>query len=126
MSASTRGGPVLVVDDDPDIRETISFLLESVGHEVVTAANGEEALLCLREGLAPCMILLDLMMPIMSGWQFRDEQRRDPALSAIPVVILTGAGNAAEHAATLGVTGYLEKPVPLDTLLSTVRRFAGA
>ena len=123
MSASAHCGPVLIVDDDPDIRETMAFLLESVGHRVVAAANGADALQRLHEGLAPCLILLDLMMPVMNGWEFLNEQRRDATLSTIPVVILTGAGQPAEQTAVLGVTGYLEKPVHLDTLFSTVGHY---
>jgi CheY-like chemotaxis protein len=119
----THSSPVLVIDDDPDIRDTMRFVLEGSGHPVVTAANGAEALDRLRQGTVPCLILLDLMMPIMNGWEFCAEQKRSAEFSAIPVIILTGAGRAAEEAAALGVTGYLEKPVELATLLATIRRY---
>lgn len=116
---------VLVIDDDPDIRETMRFVLESAGYQVSTAANGVEALAYLREDAAPCLILLDLMMPIMNGWQFRAEQASDPRLAAIPVVVITGAGQAA-RAASLGAAGYVEKPMDLDLLISTVKRYCQA
>jgi CheY-like chemotaxis protein len=111
---------VLVVDDDPDILETTRFVLESAGYEVLTAANGSEALNCLHDEAAPCVILLDLMMPVMNGWEFRAEQTRDPELAAIPVIVVTGAGRGAQKAASLGVACLLEKPVDLTTLLSKV------
>src|SRR4051812_42751331 len=74
---------VLVVDDDPTIRDALHMILEAEGYHVETAANGAEALSCLREGQPPCLIVLDLMMPVLNGWQFRNLQRQDPALSEI-------------------------------------------
>lgn len=114
---------VLLVDDDPDVRDTMSFVLESAGYDVRAAKNGFDALESLRAHAAPSLILLDLMMPIMNGWEFRAEQLRDPRLAAIPVVVVTGAGQAAEKAQSLGATDVLEKPVSLAVLLATVERF---
>jgi CheY-like chemotaxis protein len=114
---------LLLVDDDPDIREAMTFVLESAGYRVQTATNGFEAIERLRVDEAPCLILLDLMMPVMNGWEFRAEQTRDPKLAAIPLVVVTGAGQAAQKAASLGATGVLEKPVELDVLLSVVERY---
>ena len=114
---------VLVVDDDPDICEALQVVLESYGHRVVTAESGADALDKLRTGADPCLILLDLMMPGMNGIEFRGEQLRDPALAAIPVVILSADGDVAAKAATVGAEGLL-KPVDLDVLLDTVKRFA--
>ncbi|MDC3954830.1 response regulator [Polyangium jinanense] len=111
---------VLVVDDDPDILETTRFVLESAGYQVSTAANGNEALSRLHCEAAPCVILLDLMMPVMDGWAFRAEQVRDPGLAGIPVIIVTGAGRGARSAESLGAACLLEKPVDLSTLLSKV------
>lgn len=111
---------VLIVDDDPDILETTRFVLECAGHRVSTAANGTEALACLHGEAAPCVILLDLMMPVMNGWEFRVEQARDPGLAAIPVIVVTGAGKAVAGAASLGTVCFLEKPVDIATLLSMV------
>jgi CheY-like chemotaxis protein len=112
---------VLVVDDDPDIRETMLFVLENAGYQVTTAANGAEALALLRAQASPCLILLDLMMPVMNGWQFLLEQTRDPRLADIPVVVISGAG--AQVLRVNGVAGALQKPVELDEVLSTVRTY---
>ncbi len=121
MSEAASDG-VLLVDDDRDICETIQTILELYGYRVVTAGDGAEALALLRRGVRPCLILLDLMMPRMNGMQFREEQVRDPAFRAIPVMVLTGDGKAEAKAAALGVEG-LRKPVALEVLLKTVGRF---
>ena len=113
---------VLVVDDDPDICEVMQMVLESRGYRVVTSQSGVEALGMLRAGEDPCLILLDLMMPGMNGLEFRDEQRRDPALAAIPVVMISAGGDVTAKAASVGLEGLL-KPVDLDVLLATVERF---
>ncbi|MGC4119702.1 MAG: response regulator [Myxococcales bacterium] len=122
---NTDHGYILVVDDDPDIRETMLFVLEDAGYEVVTAANGAEALECLRKNAAR-LILLDLMMPVMDGWQFRAAQRNDPLIGEIPVVVLTGMGRAAREATALKATACLEKPVDLEVLLSVAQQYCGA
>jgi two-component system response regulator MprA len=90
---------------------------------VTTAEHGRRALELLRAGLRPGVILLDLMMPVMNGWQFRDEQAHDPQLSPIPVLIISGDGRVAEKTTALGAAGYLRKPIDLDVLLGTVARF---
>lgn len=113
----------LVVDDDADIGEMISLVLESVGCSTVCAANGQQAMELLRGGLRPRLILLDLMMPIMNGWQFRAEQQRDPELARIPVIVLTGDDRAADKASSLAVQACLKKPVELDDLLAEVKRY---
>ena len=113
---------VLVVDDDPDIRGTLVDVLELRGYRATAAANGQEALAQLRRGLRPCVILLDLMMPVMNGWEFRGEQRRDEALAALPVVILSGDATTARKAADLGVPEYLRKPLELAAVLDVVKQ----
>ncbi len=113
---------VLVVDDDPDICEVMQMILESRGYRVVTAEGGAEALRMLRAGERPCLILLDLMMPGMNGIQLREQQLRDPALAAIPVVMISAGGDVAAKAAAVGVEGLL-KPIDLEVLLETVERF---
>jgi CheY-like chemotaxis protein len=114
---------VLVVDDDPDIRSTIREILEQEGYRVMDAANGLEALGRLRAESAPDLILLDLSMPVMSGTEFRSEQRKDPKLASIPVVVVTAVGNPEPKVSPLDVAAYLRKPVHLDELLGTVERF---
>ena len=117
--------PVLVVDDDPDIREAMTAILEGEGYTVSEARDGAEALALLRGGNAPCLILLDLMMPVMDGWSFRAAQLADPALAEIPVVILSAAADVHRQAEALHVDGFLAKPLnvpkPLDTI-DTVER----
>ncbi len=114
----------MLIEDDVDIRETITSLLEEEGVAVVTAANGAEALSYLRATSAPPqLILLDLMMPVMDGAQFRAEQVKDGRLAAIPVVVLSGHAYARTLASTLGVAEVMMKPLSLDGLLSIVDRY---
>src|SRR5919206_4825152 len=123
MDVLTDKGEVMVVEDDFAIRETLRELLEDEGYRVVWAANGREALQRLKER-APRLILLDLMMPVMDGWEFRTAQQRDPELARIPVVIIS-ADHALEHkVSALAVDGWLAKPFELATLLETVNRYA--
>jgi CheY-like chemotaxis protein/predicted transcriptional regulator len=117
---------VLVIDDDSDIRNELAELLRDEGYQVVTAANGREALRALRHDVRPGLILLDLGMPVMDGSAFSAELRRDPALRDTPVVLLSGRGDARETAARLEARACLVKPVPYPTLLGTVERFCAA
>jgi CheY-like chemotaxis protein len=112
---------VLVVDDDPDIRDALCELLEDEGYRVVSAANGSEALAHLRSGELPCVILLDLMMPVMDGWEFRRQQQADPGLSSIPVVVITAAGN--HRASSISVQRVLSKPLHLDLVLEALLQY---
>jgi CheY-like chemotaxis protein len=117
-------GTVLVVDDDADLRDSIEAALASHGHPVVQAADGAEALAWLKkETQGPCLVLLDLMMPGMNGFELRSRMVADPALAAIPVVVITGAGVLAERRAQELEAEILPKPIELATLLRTVRRF---
>jgi CheY-like chemotaxis protein len=111
---------VLIVEDDADLRDSLADLLQDEGYQVAGAANGREALSYLRKCPPPCIILLDLMMPVMNGWEFRKQQQQDPALSSIPVAIVTGVRNSADQMAALNAVGYLQKPVDLSELLETV------
>jgi CheY-like chemotaxis protein len=122
MSASKL---VLIVDDDEDIRDAIRQALEDEGYEVADAANGREALELLQTGPIPALILLDLMMPVMTGEQFLLEQRQRPALAQIPVVVLSANDRIKEKAELFHAAGYLRKPVTLDVLLGVARQFAG-
>jgi len=111
---------VLVVEDDEDIRDVLATILHESGYSVIIAKNGEEALQRLRTGTCrPCVILLDLWMPVMDGWQFREEQRKDSSLAGIPVVALSGDGEAP----AFDTAAYLSKPVQFNQLVRTVERF---
>lgn len=114
---------VLVVEDDPDIRGLLVELLQHEGIHVRTAADGRAAIRCLREGERPRVILLDLMMPIMSGWEFRTEQQKDPSLAEIPVVVLTGDTSIQQKRHLIAADQYLIKPVDVEELLGVVRRY---
>lgn len=112
---------ILVVDDDPDIRDTLSDVLADAGFIVSTAANGREALRALRQGLSPALILLDVMMPVMDGWQFRDEQLRAPELAGIPVVLLSAHSNVRDMVERTRPAGVLKKPLRLKELLAMLK-----
>ena len=114
---------VLVVDDDPDIRHLLSSVLTLEGYAVASASNGEEALSQLRSMPGARLILLDLRMPVMDGWEFRAEQSRDPALRSIPVVLLSGDGDLEQAAASFDATSVLKKPFDLEELLVVVQRY---
>jgi CheY-like chemotaxis protein len=118
------GATLLLVEDDHDVRDAIVDVLRDEGYELVCASDGQEALDLLRGGLSPALILLDLMMPGMDGFGFRAEQQRDPALSRIPVVVLTADRHAGQRARDLGAEGYLAKPMRLEALISMIRRLA--
>jgi CheY-like chemotaxis protein len=114
---------VLVVEDDRDARDLLIYVLEDKGYAAAGAAHGREALGWLRASeRPPCLILLDLMMPVMDGWQFRREQQRDPGLCAIPVLVVSAAAGLSQEAAALGAAGCVTKPVDVDHLMNLVRR----
>jgi CheY-like chemotaxis protein len=123
VRAMANGPEVMVVEDDEAIRETLAEVLADEGFAVTWAANGAEALRLLRGTRAPRLILLDLMMPIMNGWELREALRRDPALACIPVVIISADNGLPQKASALAVDGYLAKPFHLEALLSTVHRY---
>jgi two-component system, OmpR family, response regulator CpxR len=119
----TSGAPcVLIVDDDEDIRETIASVLDDEGYRVVGLRNGFEALSWLRANAEPSLILLDLMMPGLSGSDLMKRRKLDPAMSSVPVVIMSGNGDLRQLASTLGASDCLEKPMDLAALLATVAR----
>jgi CheY-like chemotaxis protein len=124
-AAASRPGDagVLVVEDDPRVRDALRALLAARGHRVAAAGNGREALNYLRTHRPPRVILLDLMMPTMSGWEFRRQQRQDAALAAIPVVLCSGVEDVAAEAALVGADYHLAKPVQPDELVAAVDHF---
>jgi len=102
----------------------LSDALRDEGYEVAGANHGREALDHLRrEKTPPCLILLDLTMPVMNGWQFREEQREDPDLSAIPVVVLSAGRDLAGQMSTLQIRDYVQKPIRLPDLLEMIQRY---
>ena len=115
------GGGILVVDDDADLRDFLRLMVTSMGFEVTCAANGQEAL-NVMEGHDPDLILLDMKMPVMDGWQFcRALEGRD---ARPPIVVLTAAPDPAARAAEVCAEGWLGKPFEYAALEATVRRFA--
>ena len=120
----TGDRPILIVEDDRDIRETMVDILVDEGYEVVAARHGAEALDCLRgAALLPCLIVLDLMMPVMDGKTFRQHQRLDPRLAEIPVLILSADRAVSEHGRELGAVAALAKPIRPDQLLAAISRY---
>src|SRR5262245_11415139 len=106
MIPQPPGRSVLVVEDDNDIRDALTLILRDQGYQVDSASNGQEALDQLRRGSPANLIVLDLMMPVMDGWQFRHEQQRDPTLAGIPVVIVSADGSVQHKAASIGAIDY--------------------
>lgn len=117
---------VLVVEDDRDVRDAILEVLEDNEYRAVPASNGQEGLQALRQaGCKPCLILLDLMMPVLDGWGFRAAQKDDQDLGNIPVVVLTAHASAQQTAEEMQAAGFLKKPLRLEALLDTVQRYCG-
>ena len=121
MAAVRR--PVLVVEDDADQRTLLTELLEVEGYRVLVAENGASAIDLLHRTPEVGLILLDLMMPVMDGYQFRSQQVQDPAIAAIPVILLTADGNAVYKAGHLGAVEAMRKPLEFDRLLALVARY---
>jgi CheY-like chemotaxis protein len=107
-------GHILVVDDDEAIRETLSDCLSEEGYDVSVACNGAQALAHLARCRAPCLVLLDLMMPVMSGWEMLEVMNEDPRLAGIPVVVISAM-------AAPGVAGHVQKPIDIHELLHVVQ-----
>jgi CheY-like chemotaxis protein len=114
---------LLVVDDDYDIRDTLRDILSDEGVETAFAGDGIEALAYLRAHPHPRLILLDLMMPRCDGPTFRAEQKKDPAIADIPVVVLSADSKIADKSKALEAAGYLRKPVDLERLTSLVAKY---
>jgi CheY-like chemotaxis protein len=122
-AVGTARGVVLVVDDDREVSGTLADILEDAGYQVMVADDGMQALDLLRRGPRPSLVLLDLRMPRMDGFQFQAEKQRDPALDGIPVVVFTADRTSAPRAGALDVAAYVEKPARLEDLLAIVHRF---
>jgi len=118
----SRGSRVLVVDDDVGTREAFSDLLHDRGDSVISAADGREALNYLRNSSPPGIIILDLMMPVMDGWEFLEHQARDPALFDIPVIVVTAT--PPQH--SLKAIAILRKPIRFESLVEMLEQFLPA
>ena len=122
-TSGVEGQPVLVVEDHDDTREMVAALLKAEGFTVITAENGRRGLeQLMRE--RPCLVLLDLMMPVMTGWEFRRVQLSlpDSELAAVPVLLLTAVPDAERVAAQLDAAAVISKPLDFEKLVDTVRR----
>jgi CheY-like chemotaxis protein len=114
---------ILVVDDDKLIRDSLVELLEDNGCSAVGASNGQQAMDVLLAGNETCLILLDLMMPIMDGRTFREEQVKREEIADIPVVLISAFGNLRQNAQTMKVDGYLQKPLNVADILELVKKY---
>jgi CheY-like chemotaxis protein len=121
MSGSPK--KILIVEDDRDIRDSLSEILVSEGYSVERASNGQEGLDLLRRGLRPNLILLDLMMPVKDGYEFRAEQLTEPAeIANIPLVVMSADGRIMEKKNRVHANEYIRKPVELDSLLESIKK----
>jgi CheY-like chemotaxis protein len=119
QSLTPSNCPVLIVEDDEDLRDMMAQMLTIEGFDAATAANGREALEYLHRTVKPHVILLDLMMPVMDGWEFRRQQQADPALAPVPVIVLSALDPV--RAAPVDAAAVLKKPLDFDRLLELVR-----
>jgi CheY-like chemotaxis protein len=117
--AFTTTASILLVDDDADFSDIVREILEEEGYAVTGAANGRVALDLLVRGPLPDLVVVDLLMPVMDGWQTIAEMKARPELAAIPVVVLTGAGRRVLSSAPVSA-GYVEKPLNAARLLETI------
>lgn len=123
QDAKPRCMALLIVEDDEAIRSTMKMALEFENYQVFAAENGKEGLEILPKIPRPCLILLDLMMPVMDGWAFAEALEQDMILASIPVVVVTAF---AEKAKTIKkVRGLIKKPIDMDTLLDLVKQYCG-
>ncbi len=114
-AVSEHSASVLLVEDDKDIRDAVSAVLEAEGYTVITAGNGQEALAALERG-QPCVVLLDLMMPVMNGWDFMEEVKKTRRLADLPVVVVSAYSERKAE----GVRRVLKKPLDVNQLLAAV------
>jgi CheY-like chemotaxis protein len=126
MSASEHGEPrpcLLIVDDDAELRESAADGLTDAGFEPLVAVDGHEALALLRGPKRPRLVLLDLMMPAMNGWEFREALRAEPALGRVPILVITAARNLGLH--PIDADAILFKPFGLGRLVGQVQELMG-
>jgi DNA-binding response OmpR family regulator len=121
-------GNVLIVEDDVDTREMLAILLSTQGFHAIGAEDGLEALHLLRTVRhgspdAPCLVLLDLMMPRLGGNEFRRAQLSDPTVASVPVAVMSGAVDLVQRGLALGAVATLSKPIDCTVLMDVVRRY---
>ncbi len=116
--SSSKCQCILIVEDEEDIRENLKMLLELEGYKVFTAVNGDDGLKVLRTMERPCLILLDLLMPVMNGMEFLKEKRHEDTIAQIPVCIVSGVAEKPDMA---GVSVFVKKPIDLEILLKVVK-----
>jgi CheY-like chemotaxis protein len=112
---------VFIIEDDVDTRDMLARFLEFEGYKVYAAANGRQALDLLSNGAPACVIVLDLMMPVMDGWEFRRRQVEDDRLKDIPTIVVSAAGR--DRLSQISADAYLSKPVDMDELLERVSQY---
>ena len=118
-AATSPDEHILVVEDDKDLRDSLCDALQLEGYVAVCTENGEAALRYLATGARPCLILLDLMMPVMDGWRFREEMMKDPSLATIPVIVMTAA--TPSRAAAVVAEEILYKPLHMTKVVGVVQ-----
>jgi CheY-like chemotaxis protein len=116
---SNETAKLLIVEDDDGARAALGDILDYEGYPVALCSNGREALDYLRSRPLPALIILDLQMPVMNGWQFCHERKKDAALASVPIVVIT----AFQSPGTLDVDAVMHKPIDIERLLSTVRHY---
>ncbi len=114
---------ILLIDDEPDLRECIAELLEGEGYTVKRTENGKTALEILKSGYKPKVIILDYMMPVMDGKTFCENISKDSQISSIPIILLSAANIPAETIADMKVAVQLEKPIHVDKFLNAVKSY---
>lgn len=122
VHAMAHPDTILIVDDDFDTRDAMRLMLETEGYLVATANDGREALTVLEDGLRPCVIVMDLSMPVMNGVEFRKQQLTRPDLASIPFIAYSAVYDVRSSAQELDASGYLEKPTEFQHVLSIIRQ----
>lgn len=119
---------ILIIEDNDDIRETLEQVLKMEGYRVFAVSNGRDALVALKTIPGPSLILLDMMMPVMNGWEFLEVQKSDNVLATLPVVVVSALGAAAALASKkepVPAVGYIKKPISLNPLMEIVQEYCG-
>src|SRR5262249_61981017 len=119
MNGDSRASVILVVDDDPDILEALTEILAAEGFEVLAARHGQEALAHFSPR-PPDLVLRDLMMPVMDGWEFASRMRKNPDWAQVPILVLSADRHVSAKAKEIGAIGFLPKPFELSALLKVI------